>query len=153
MVRPQIKHSHQTQPVRIKLYRHNCFSLVGFRRWKAWLTASLGWERCSFPTLKRRDPLTTGNMSLTRSGCSASLGSNRSRQVKWKCILGVSDKASASAFLTDFSSCYQVERLINEFSIYMTKDGRISVAGVTSANVEYLAHAIHAVTKWSWHQM
>ncbi|KAI2653567.1 Aspartate aminotransferase, mitochondrial [Labeo rohita] len=39
-----------------------------------------------------------------------------------------------------------VERLIKEFSIYMTKDGRISVAGVTSANVGYLAHAIHAVT-------
>uniref|UniRef100_A0A9J7ZVM0 Aspartate aminotransferase n=1 Tax=Cyprinus carpio carpio TaxID=630221 RepID=A0A9J7ZVM0_CYPCA len=41
----------------------------------------------------------------------------------------------------------QVERLIKEFSIYMTKDGRISVAGVTSANVGYLAHAIHTVTK------
>ncbi|KAL4613656.1 aspartate aminotransferase, mitochondrial-like [Arapaima gigas] len=41
----------------------------------------------------------------------------------------------------------QVERLTKEFSIYMTKDGRISVAGVTSGNVAYLAHAIHAVTK------
>ncbi|XP_008581923.1 PREDICTED: aspartate aminotransferase, mitochondrial [Galeopterus variegatus] len=41
----------------------------------------------------------------------------------------------------------QVERLIKEFSIYMTKDGRISVAGVTSGNVGYLAHAIHQVTK------
>ncbi|KAK2085172.1 Aspartate aminotransferase, mitochondrial [Saguinus oedipus] len=37
----------------------------------------------------------------------------------------------------------QVERLTKEFSIYMTKDGRISVAGVTSSNVGYLAHAIH----------
>ncbi|KAI1235487.1 hypothetical protein IHE44_0002358 [Lamprotornis superbus] len=41
----------------------------------------------------------------------------------------------------------QVERLIKEFSVYMTKDGRISVAGVTSGNVGYLAHAIHQVTK------
>ncbi|KAI6077521.1 Aspartate aminotransferase [Aix galericulata] len=41
----------------------------------------------------------------------------------------------------------QVERLIKEFSIYMTKDGRISMAGVTSGNVGYLAHAIHQVTK------
>ncbi|XP_068847904.1 aspartate aminotransferase, mitochondrial isoform X2 [Capricornis sumatraensis] len=41
----------------------------------------------------------------------------------------------------------QVERLTKEFSIYMTKDGRISVAGVTSGNVAYLAHAIHQVTK------
>ncbi|XP_076148087.1 glutamic-oxaloacetic transaminase 2b, mitochondrial [Alosa pseudoharengus] len=41
----------------------------------------------------------------------------------------------------------QVERLTKEFSVYMTKDGRISVAGVTSGNVEYLAHGIHQVTK------
>lgn len=29
----------------------------------------------------------------------------------------------------------------------MTKDGRISMAGVSSGNVGYLAHAIHEVTK------
>ncbi|XP_029647596.1 aspartate aminotransferase, mitochondrial [Octopus sinensis] len=41
----------------------------------------------------------------------------------------------------------QVGRLTKEFSIYLTKDGRISVAGVCSGNVDYLAHAIHTVTK------
>nr|UDB72874.1 mitochondrial aspartate aminotransferase [Hemiscorpius lepturus] len=41
----------------------------------------------------------------------------------------------------------QVERLIKEFSIYLTKDGRISVAGVSSNNVDYLAYAMHQVTK------
>ncbi|KAK9888620.1 hypothetical protein WA026_000849 [Henosepilachna vigintioctopunctata] len=41
----------------------------------------------------------------------------------------------------------QVEKLIKEHSVYLTKDGRISMAGVTSKNVEYLAHAIHQVTK------
>ncbi|XP_027869940.1 glutamic-oxaloacetic transaminase 2b, mitochondrial [Xiphophorus couchianus] len=41
----------------------------------------------------------------------------------------------------------QVERLTKEFSVYMTKDGRISMAGVTTANVGYLAEGIHAVTK------
>lgn len=41
----------------------------------------------------------------------------------------------------------QVERLTKEFSIYLTKDGRISVAGISSNNVEYLAHALHQVTK------
>jgi aspartate aminotransferase len=41
----------------------------------------------------------------------------------------------------------QVERLTKEFSIYLTKDGRISVAGVSSKNNAYLAHAIHQVTK------
>uniref|UniRef100_A0A182U304 Aspartate aminotransferase n=1 Tax=Anopheles melas TaxID=34690 RepID=A0A182U304_9DIPT len=41
----------------------------------------------------------------------------------------------------------QCERLSKEFSVYLTKDGRISMAGVTSKNVGYLAEAIHAVTK------
>lgn len=41
----------------------------------------------------------------------------------------------------------QCERLTKEFSVYLTKDGRISMAGVTSKNVSYLAEAIHAVTK------
>lgn len=43
---------------------------------------------------------------------------------------------------------FQVERLTKEFSVYLTKDGRISMAGVTSKNVAYLAKAIHEVTKW-----
>jgi aspartate aminotransferase len=41
----------------------------------------------------------------------------------------------------------QVEQCRKEFSIYFTKDGRISIAGITSGNVKYLAQAIHEVTK------
>jgi aspartate aminotransferase len=41
----------------------------------------------------------------------------------------------------------QCARLTKEFSVYLTKDGRISMAGVTSKNVEYLAKAMHTVTK------
>uniref|UniRef100_A0A158PAL5 Aspartate aminotransferase n=1 Tax=Angiostrongylus cantonensis TaxID=6313 RepID=A0A158PAL5_ANGCA len=41
----------------------------------------------------------------------------------------------------------QVEKLIKEHSVYLTKDGRISVAGISTNNVEYLASALHAVTK------
>ncbi|XP_064473529.1 aspartate aminotransferase, mitochondrial-like [Ornithodoros turicata] len=41
----------------------------------------------------------------------------------------------------------QVEKLTKEFSVYLTKDGRISVAGISSKNVDYLAHAMHQVTK------
>jgi len=41
----------------------------------------------------------------------------------------------------------QVDRLTNEFHIYLTRNGRISMAGVTSSNVEYLANAIHEVSK------
>lgn len=41
----------------------------------------------------------------------------------------------------------QVTKITKDFSVYMTKDGRISVAGITFSNVSYLANAIHQVTK------
>lgn len=41
----------------------------------------------------------------------------------------------------------QVERLTKEFSVFLTKDGRISVAGVSSTNVDHLAYAMHQVSK------
>lgn len=41
----------------------------------------------------------------------------------------------------------QVDRLTRDFHIYLTRNGRISMAGITSKNVDYLAHAIHDVTK------
>jgi len=41
----------------------------------------------------------------------------------------------------------QVQRLTDEFHVYLTKDGRISMAGVHSANVGNLAQAMHTVTK------
>lgn len=40
----------------------------------------------------------------------------------------------------------QVKKLIDEHSIYLTNDGRISMAGVTTKNVGYLASAMHKVT-------
>lgn len=40
----------------------------------------------------------------------------------------------------------QVKKLIEEHSVYLTNDGRISMAGVTTKNVAYLASAIHKVT-------
>ncbi|TXG58942.1 hypothetical protein EZV62_016771 [Acer yangbiense] len=41
----------------------------------------------------------------------------------------------------------QVDRLAREFHIYMTRDGQISMAGVTTGNVSYLANAIHETTR------
>jgi len=41
----------------------------------------------------------------------------------------------------------QVANLTKDHSVYLTKDGRISVAGISSSNVDYLAHAMHQVTK------
>ena len=41
----------------------------------------------------------------------------------------------------------QVERLTKEFHVYLTKDGRISMAGITEANIRHLAEAMHKVTE------
>jgi len=41
----------------------------------------------------------------------------------------------------------QVAKIISDHSVYLTKDGRISMAGVTSGNVGHLAKAMHDVTK------
>lgn len=49
-----------------------------------------------------------------------------------------------------FFSCLtpkEVEQLAREFHIFMTHDGRISMGGVTTGNVNYLANAIHDVTR------
>ena len=40
----------------------------------------------------------------------------------------------------------EVEAIRDRHSIYMTLDGRVSMAGVTSGNVEYLAESMHDVT-------
>lgn len=40
----------------------------------------------------------------------------------------------------------QVDRLVNEYHVYLTKDGRISVAGITENNVRHLAASLHSVT-------
>jgi len=41
----------------------------------------------------------------------------------------------------------QVQKMRDVHHIYMTADGRISVAGVTKSNVRYVAEAIHDVSK------
>jgi len=43
----------------------------------------------------------------------------------------------------------QVERMVNEFSIYMTKDGRISMAGLNPNNVDYVAQCMDTVVRES----
>lgn len=41
----------------------------------------------------------------------------------------------------------QVERMRDEHGVFMTADGRVSMAGVNATNVEYLGQAMHEVTK------
>lgn len=40
----------------------------------------------------------------------------------------------------------QMDKLATEHSVYATKDGRISVAGITSGNVKRLAESIYKIT-------
>mmetsp|Transcript_8841 Transcript_8841/g.6589 ORF Transcript_8841/g.6589 Transcript_8841/m.6589 type:complete len:89 (+) Transcript_8841:715-981(+) len=40
-----------------------------------------------------------------------------------------------------------VEQLKKEDAIYMTADGRISIAGLNTGNLDYVAQAFHKVTK------
>jgi len=44
-------------------------------------------------------------------------------------------------------SLEQVDRMVNEFHVYMTKDGRISVAGLNPGNVDYVAECIDKVVR------
>ena len=48
--------------------------------------------------------------------------------------------------LTWLGMCLQVDKLAKDYSIYMTRNGRISMAGVNSQNVGPLSEAIHKVT-------
>jgi aspartate aminotransferase len=41
----------------------------------------------------------------------------------------------------------QCERLTEDYAIFLTADGRMSVAGLNDSNVEYVAQAIHNVSK------
>ena len=40
----------------------------------------------------------------------------------------------------------QMDTLAEEHSVYATKDGRISIAGITTGNVKRLAESIYKVT-------
>jgi len=67
--------------------------------------------------------------------------------------LNKKDASSDFSFITQQSGMFsfldispaQVQRLRDEFSIYMTGDSRINVAGVNSHNIDYLSSAIVSV--------
>jgi len=40
-----------------------------------------------------------------------------------------------------------VEELKQKFAIYLTADGRISISGLNTHNLDYVADAFHEVTK------
>lgn len=40
-----------------------------------------------------------------------------------------------------------IDQLRNEYAIYMTADGRISICGLNTHNLDYVSEAFHKVTK------
>ena len=44
-------------------------------------------------------------------------------------------------------STAQVDKLKEDYAIYMTADGRISIAGLNTHNLDYIADAFHQVSK------
>lgn len=44
-------------------------------------------------------------------------------------------------------SSEQVEELKSKYHIYMTSDGRISIAGLNTHNIDYVAEAFQAISK------
>ena len=40
-----------------------------------------------------------------------------------------------------------VEQIKKDYAVYMTADGRISIAGMNTGNLDYVAEAFHNVTK------
>jgi len=44
-------------------------------------------------------------------------------------------------------SVEQVDKLKNDYHIYMTADGRISIAGLNTHNIDYISEAFHKVSK------
>ena len=43
-------------------------------------------------------------------------------------------------------SAEMCDQLTDEYAIYLTRDGRISLAGLNESNLDYVAKAVHAVT-------
>ena len=41
----------------------------------------------------------------------------------------------------------QVQKLVNDYSIYLVNSSRINVAGINDSNIEYLANSLAAVLK------
>lgn len=83
----------------------------------------------------------SGRMTDMRQGLYSKLQSAGSKH-SWKHIV---DQIGMFAF-TGLNK-EMVEELRNKYGIYMTADGRISICGLNTKNLDYIAESFHAVTK------
>jgi len=75
-----------------------------------------------------------------RSGLVDKLKHNGS-QLDWSHVTSQIGMFAYTGLNTD-----QVNKLREESHIYMTMDGRISIAGLNTGNLDYIAEAFHKVT-------
>lgn len=61
------------------------------------------------------------------------------------CIDELADMKSLNKYNSGMSSD-MCDQLTAKYSIFLTRDGRISLAGLNEGNIEYVAKAIHDVT-------
>lgn len=83
----------------------------------------------------------SGRMADMRKGIVQKL-KDRGNPHSWQHIL---DQIGMFAF-TGLSK-EMVDQLRNEYAIYMTLDARISICGLNTKNIDYVADAFHKVTK------
>ena len=82
----------------------------------------------------------SGRMHSMRTGLVAALKA-RGNEHDWSHVTNQIGMFAYTGLSTD-----QVNELREKYAIYMTMDGRISIAGLNSGNLEYCADAFHAVT-------
>jgi aspartate aminotransferase len=63
-------------------------------------------------------------------------------KLNWDCIVKQKGMFAFSGLTPE-----QCDRLKNEYHIYVVRNGRISIAGLNSKNMDYVAKAIHEITK------
>lgn len=83
-----------------------------------------GWLCCMFPTIHA----CAGRVSCATSHC---------RVLLRILVLGPNTCRRAAA-----AAASQVDNMTNKHAVFMTRDGRISLAGLSSSKVAYLADAI-----------
>jgi aspartate aminotransferase len=83
----------------------------------------------------------SGRMSDMRHGLYSKLQSVGSKH-SWKHIIDQIGMFAYTGLSKDM-----VEELRNKHGIYMTADGRISICGLNTKNLDYIAESFHAVTK------
>lgn len=82
----------------------------------------------------------SGRMKEMRAGLKSKLA-DLGNEHSWEHVTDQIGMFAYTGLNTDM-----VNELREKYAIYMTMDGRISIAGLNSGNIDYIAEAFHKVT-------